>query len=270
MIAGVCNGLGVYFGIDPTIVRVTFALLTLATHGWWILVYFVLMVVIPEAETSEQVAAAPRGTVQRAGVDRPRADEVRPPRPMAPSVEVAATSLASGVAPLNGQLVDVGAAPSAELRCALRHGLADAGVRVRERCGVRVPRLCRLLARQHARRSGLVVAAGPACLGRAAHGVRRLPDRDGAHMRDPARCPALVRRPRRVGWSLRAHRARHDRVGVSYAPGAGARRHPAVCPEHSRRLAGLPSGGRRRVSLQRYLTSLAMVLNSSVPARSSN
>jgi len=58
MIAGVCNGLGAYFGLDPTIVRVAFALLTLVTRGWWILVYFVLMVVIPTAETSEQEAAA--------------------------------------------------------------------------------------------------------------------------------------------------------------------------------------------------------------------
>ncbi len=47
MIAGVCVGLGEYIGVDPTIVRLLFALgLFLGTLTFW--VYLVMMLVIPE------------------------------------------------------------------------------------------------------------------------------------------------------------------------------------------------------------------------------
>ncbi|RJQ42009.1 MAG: PspC domain-containing protein [Anaerolineaceae bacterium] len=47
MIAGVCGGLGEYIGVDPTIVRLLFALgLFLGTLTFW--VYLVMMLVIPE------------------------------------------------------------------------------------------------------------------------------------------------------------------------------------------------------------------------------
>jgi phage shock protein PspC (stress-responsive transcriptional regulator) len=58
IISGVCNGLGAYFDVDPTIVRVIFVVLAFLTGGFWILVYLVLMFVIPTAETPEQHAAA--------------------------------------------------------------------------------------------------------------------------------------------------------------------------------------------------------------------
>jgi len=57
MLFGVCNGLGAYFGIDPTIVRLLFVLLVLL-WGTGILVYLILVVVIPSAETDAQRAAA--------------------------------------------------------------------------------------------------------------------------------------------------------------------------------------------------------------------
>ena len=58
MIAGVCTGLGAYFDIDPTIVRIVFAALLFVTQGAFILAYFALMFVVPEATTSEEHAAA--------------------------------------------------------------------------------------------------------------------------------------------------------------------------------------------------------------------
>lgn len=58
IISGVCNGLGAYFNVDPTIVRVLFVVLAFLTGGFWILVYLILMFVIPTAETPEQHAAA--------------------------------------------------------------------------------------------------------------------------------------------------------------------------------------------------------------------
>lgn len=55
-IGGVCNGLAAYFNIDVTIMRLIFVLLVFATSGAWIIVYFILMFVIPEAKTPEQKA----------------------------------------------------------------------------------------------------------------------------------------------------------------------------------------------------------------------
>lgn len=48
MIAGVAAGLGEYFNIDPTIVRLVFVLLSLPTFGApMILIYLVLWLVMP-------------------------------------------------------------------------------------------------------------------------------------------------------------------------------------------------------------------------------
>lgn len=58
MLAGVCAGLAAYLNIDPTIVRIIFIALAVVTKGAFVLVYFVLAVVIPSANTSEERAAA--------------------------------------------------------------------------------------------------------------------------------------------------------------------------------------------------------------------
>ena len=49
-IAGVCSGLADYFGLDPTVVRVAYVLLSIGSLGTGILVYIVLWAVIPERE----------------------------------------------------------------------------------------------------------------------------------------------------------------------------------------------------------------------------
>lgn len=49
MIGGVCGGLGEYFGIDPTLVRLVFVLLFLA-YGFGPLLYIVMWVIVPEAD----------------------------------------------------------------------------------------------------------------------------------------------------------------------------------------------------------------------------
>lgn len=46
MLAGVCGGIGEFFGIDPTIVRVIYIILSLSFLG--IVLYIILMFVIPE------------------------------------------------------------------------------------------------------------------------------------------------------------------------------------------------------------------------------
>ena len=57
-IGGVCGGLGEYFSLDPTIIRIIFLLITLFLGGG-ILIYLILWIVMPQepADFSEIVDA---------------------------------------------------------------------------------------------------------------------------------------------------------------------------------------------------------------------
>ncbi|HEY0694354.1 MAG TPA: PspC domain-containing protein [Kribbella sp.] len=48
MITGVCSGAADYFNIDPTIVRIVAAVLTVLTSGAGILLYVAAVLIIPE------------------------------------------------------------------------------------------------------------------------------------------------------------------------------------------------------------------------------
>lgn len=48
MICGVCGGIGSYFKIDPTVIRLIWAILTFCSIGSGILVYIIAAVIIPE------------------------------------------------------------------------------------------------------------------------------------------------------------------------------------------------------------------------------
>lgn len=48
MLAGVCAGIANYFGWDPTIVRIGYTLLTVFTAFSGFIVYFILLLIIPE------------------------------------------------------------------------------------------------------------------------------------------------------------------------------------------------------------------------------
>jgi len=52
-VGGVCGGLAEFFGIDPSIVRVVFVLLTLASAGTGIIAYLIMLVVIPKRPEGE-------------------------------------------------------------------------------------------------------------------------------------------------------------------------------------------------------------------------
>jgi len=56
-LAGVCNGLAVYLGVDVTLLRILFAFSVLS-FGAGVLLYIVMMFVIPPANTPDEVAAA--------------------------------------------------------------------------------------------------------------------------------------------------------------------------------------------------------------------
>lgn len=48
MLAGVCAGIAEYFGLEVSLVRVGYVLLTLFTAFCGVLVYFILAVIIPQ------------------------------------------------------------------------------------------------------------------------------------------------------------------------------------------------------------------------------
>ena len=54
MIAGVCAGLGEYFNIDPTIVRLLFVLAFFTGFGGIAIVYLIMAIVVPEQITIQQ------------------------------------------------------------------------------------------------------------------------------------------------------------------------------------------------------------------------
>jgi len=58
MFGGVCGGIGAFFGIDPTIVRLTFVLVTLVWPATPLL-YLVLMLLVPEEPLEKAPADAP-------------------------------------------------------------------------------------------------------------------------------------------------------------------------------------------------------------------
>ena len=58
---GVAGGLGAYFGVDPVIVRLVFAVLALA-GGAGILAYIIAWIVIPEAPEGGVPAGEPTGS----------------------------------------------------------------------------------------------------------------------------------------------------------------------------------------------------------------
>jgi phage shock protein C len=50
-IAGVAAGIAEYFNLDPTLVRIAFAIGTIVTNGAFLIAYFVLSIVMPQPES---------------------------------------------------------------------------------------------------------------------------------------------------------------------------------------------------------------------------
>lgn len=49
ILAGICAGIGHYFGVDPTLVRVGYVALSLFSAGFpGLLLYIILLIIIPE------------------------------------------------------------------------------------------------------------------------------------------------------------------------------------------------------------------------------
>ena len=47
ILGGVCGGIAEYFGVDPVIIRLVWALVTIASLGFGILAYLLAWIIIP-------------------------------------------------------------------------------------------------------------------------------------------------------------------------------------------------------------------------------
>jgi phage shock protein C len=63
ILGGVCAGLGEHFDIDPTVIRLVWAVITVLSIGTGVLVYIIAWILIPEEESSssEQKTQKPEG-----------------------------------------------------------------------------------------------------------------------------------------------------------------------------------------------------------------
>ncbi|MCI6631122.1 MAG: PspC domain-containing protein [Lachnospiraceae bacterium] len=50
MLCGVCAGIGEYLNIDPTVVRILWAILSLSSVGMGVLIYFLAAVIVPDED----------------------------------------------------------------------------------------------------------------------------------------------------------------------------------------------------------------------------
>ncbi len=51
MLGGVCAGLGEHLDVDPTVIRLIWAVVTLLSFGTGIIIYILAWIIIPEEET---------------------------------------------------------------------------------------------------------------------------------------------------------------------------------------------------------------------------
>ena len=70
VLGGVCGGVADYLDIDPSIVRIIWAVLALVTGGLFLVLYIVMWIVVPEGPSAATVAGAstaPTGTAGEPG-----------------------------------------------------------------------------------------------------------------------------------------------------------------------------------------------------------
>jgi phage shock protein C len=56
ILAGVCSGLGEYFGVDANLIRVIFLVLAVFTGGVGVLAYLLMWIVVPEEGEKTSIA----------------------------------------------------------------------------------------------------------------------------------------------------------------------------------------------------------------------
>jgi phage shock protein C len=59
MLGGVCGGIGEHLDVDPTVIRLVWAVMTMLSVGIGIIAYIVAWIIVPEAETSDEDPLTP-------------------------------------------------------------------------------------------------------------------------------------------------------------------------------------------------------------------
>jgi len=59
VLGGVCAGIGVYFDVDPTVVRLVWIVLTLLSLGVGVLAYIITWIIVPEENPVKTSAENP-------------------------------------------------------------------------------------------------------------------------------------------------------------------------------------------------------------------
>jgi phage shock protein C len=77
VISGVAGGVAEYFDVDPSIVRIAWALLALITGGVFLILYGVMWLVVPVAPGTAGSAASPDDPSGTPVPDAPRAERYR-------------------------------------------------------------------------------------------------------------------------------------------------------------------------------------------------
>lgn len=56
VLAGICGGIAEYFDMDPTLVRVIYAALTIFTTGFpGVILYLIMLLIVPEAGPNDNI-----------------------------------------------------------------------------------------------------------------------------------------------------------------------------------------------------------------------
>lgn len=61
MLGGVCGGLGEHLDVDPTVIRLVWAVITLLSLGTGLLIYLVAWILIPEEGVADPSGPAVQG-----------------------------------------------------------------------------------------------------------------------------------------------------------------------------------------------------------------
>ena len=84
VLGGVAGGVAEYLDVDPSIVRIIWAILALVTGGLFLVLYIVMWIVVPEGPSAATVARAATATEAPAGTTAEAAAEGVPAEASAP------------------------------------------------------------------------------------------------------------------------------------------------------------------------------------------